>query len=148
MSAHTCRESADPRHEGYCACGQRLEVIPEPDPRTAPDPEFQRQFLRGAEKLSGLDIGWSDQVADRVAAMEAKYGESYRTIPVGRFLREIEAEAHDIGGWPMFLALRVNALDHLDDEAKLDVKLLLQELAAYGPRVANLVDKVRELVAR
>lgn len=47
MSVHTCFESLDPRHAGYCACGKRMEETPRPRRR---DIDLEREITQQAAK--------------------------------------------------------------------------------------------------
>ncbi len=138
-----CEQDNNPRHAGRCfRCDQPLEPVL--DPRTAPNPAFQRDFLKGAERAAGLDVGWSDAVLDRLTAMEAKYGQRYRTMSLRTLLREINEESFDLGGWPVLAALMVNGEDGIDTDVALEVKQLLQQISAHGVRVTGLVERIRE----
>jgi hypothetical protein len=112
------------------------------------DPDFEREFLRGAEKLAGLDIGWATAVADRLARMEREKGtSSYLELGLRRLLHETDEEALDLGGWPVLTAVALYAEADLGDERRQQAHLLLQAIGAHGVRVAGLVAELRELLA-
>lgn len=142
-----CVEGGDPRHAGRCyRCDKPVAREPKLDPRTAPDPVFIRQFLRGAERVAGLDLGWSDDVFDRIQALNAVHGERYRTYSLRQMLREISEEDQDLGGWPVLAALVVNGMDDLDADVALEIKQLLQQVSAYAVRQEGLVERIRVLL--
>jgi hypothetical protein len=140
---HECRPSGNPRRASYCDCGRRLD---EPSDLSARNPAKEREFLRGAEKIAGLDIGWAERVEERLLRMERSKGtDSYRTLGFWRCVAETDEEDQDLGGWPLMAYLL--SFDEFadDDERGLEARILLQHIAAHGVQVAGLIERLREL---
>lgn len=111
------------------------------------EPTFEHDFLRSAEKLAGLDIGWRQAVEDRLQRMEREKGkDSYRELGLRRMVREAEEEALDLGGWPLLAAL-LSYSDLPDGEDAHEFRMLMQQMAAYGVLVAGLARRARDLLA-
>jgi hypothetical protein len=108
------------------------------------NPEFEREFMRGAAKLAGIDHGWTEAVHDRMQRMEREKGTSaYLAWTVGQIATETDEEGLDLGGWPVLGALLAYR-DIPDDEARLYVQAEFQQIAALGALVRMHVTNIRE----
>lgn len=112
------------------------------------DPYFEQQFLREAQRLAGLpSSGYADEVQARLHRAERELGaDSYLEHSMGRLISEIEEEGLDIGGWATVAALAAYAKVQ-DDRRRGEVHLILQELAAYGPLIGRMCERLRGALA-
>lgn len=85
LGAHTCRQTEDPRKEGFCACGERL-----PPTTRLRNREFEQQTVEYAAK------GLCDPEMLLKASQRRSEGWSGTTLRVGvDWLREFREEAAD-----------------------------------------------------
>lgn len=139
----TCSPSPNPRSKGRCVCCDREVDV---KPAAERNPDVEREFLRNAERVAGLDIDWADRVKDRVLRMERSKGkDSYKQLGFWRCVSETEEECLDLGGWPMMAFLLSHTEFSDDDERGLEARMILQQIAAHGVRVSGLIGRLREL---
>jgi hypothetical protein len=111
------------------------------------DPAFEREFLRQAERLAGMtNSGYADEVEARLHRAEREKGpDSYLLLGMRRLAIEVGEEALDLGGWSCVAAL--SAYPQVTDmDTRHQVHLLLQQIAAHGPLVWELVRQLRDVL--
>lgn len=110
------------------------------------DPQVEHDFLQAAERLAGLDIGWTELVEARLARMDASKGrDGFLELGFWRCVAETDEEGFDCGGWPL-MAYHLSFAEFADDPDRGDeARMLLQEIAAYGVRVHGVVQQLRNL---
>ncbi len=111
------------------------------------EPHFEAAFLEHAERMAGMQREWAEKVKARLHYMEREKGpDSYLALGLLHITRETEAEALDLGGWPLMGALASYASD-MDPEKAHEFRMLMQRAAAYGPLVDDLVQQARDLLS-
>jgi hypothetical protein len=110
------------------------------------DLQFERDFLALAEREGGLTgTGFSDRVRDRLTVGERKYGQyTYLNRGIRGLLREIEHEALDLAGWSVLAAQATYAMENLDDDNSVEIKMLLQHIASLGVRADAVLQRISD----
>lgn len=132
MSAHTCRESENPRHKGYCACGKRMgPATPKLLRILALEREFTEEACRGVTN----PIGLITHAETRCQALSAEYVEDPLEIRRGLDrLLEAREELADARNHLVF-----DMQEHLGDEERLNELLyIVQGIAILYNRLAKL----------
>lgn len=107
---------------------------------------FHHDFLTGAERRAHYEgLGFREQVERRLFEGAREYGDSYREKSTHKLLKEIREEGLDVAAWSALLA---EALEDrpFDQETLQNARLMLQEAAAYGVMIDQLVGSLTELL--
>jgi len=126
---------------GQCIkCGR---IIP---PGGGREPKFEREFLGEAERLAGRGLGFAEEVKARLHRAERELGaDSFLNLGMHRLLTEIDEEALDVAGWAV-LAAQASYAKVDDQEVAGELRLVMQQIAAYGPVVHQLVADAQALL--
>jgi hypothetical protein len=110
--------------------------------------DFEREYLEGAARNAGVGaIGFERDVTDRLAEGEVLYGVTALGRPMGELIRELREEGYDLGAWSV-LAAQSEDMAELDEESRLLVQTLLQQVAGKGAEAVYLLRQIAELISK
>jgi hypothetical protein len=102
MAVHTCRQVENPRHPGYCACGQRLPEFNASKRDGAYEAAFLKEAAATAERRFGIPTtAFIPHVLRGLADGERLYGDRWLEIDLGH---EAAEEARDAGAYAVLEA--------------------------------------------
>lgn len=111
-------------------------------------PEFEHDFLDHACRGAGDQIvGLTEMAKSRLKAGEEEYGDTSLGRPLEELVDEVEEEVVDVACWSALLA-QADDFRNLDEDRRIGLLYLLDDITALAARQAFLVREVRQALAR